>query len=171
MLGDHRLRLKGETVDSFGKPLAELLDDLTATMRAAPGVGLAAPQLGEPLRACVVEVESKLYELVNPSIVRAERRRPRPGGLPLDPGLRRLRHAPREGVGRRPEPDGKKVKVAGRACSAAPSSTSSITSTAMPSRSASRAGAPGPSRPDPETLYFLPVRFWATTQTRSWRVT
>jgi len=72
LLGDPRLRLRGETVDSFGKPLHELLDDLAATMRAAPGVGLAAPQLGEPLRACVIEVEGRLHELVNPRIVRAE---------------------------------------------------------------------------------------------------
>jgi peptide deformylase len=71
-LGDPRLRLRGETVDSFGRYLHELLDDLTATMRAAPGVGLAAPQLGEALRCCVVEVESHLYELVNPMIVRSD---------------------------------------------------------------------------------------------------
>ena len=47
MLGDPRLRLKGMPVESFGKPLHELLDDLAETMRDAPGVGLAAPQLGE----------------------------------------------------------------------------------------------------------------------------
>jgi len=70
-LGDPRLRLKGGPVDSFGKPLHELLDDLTNTMRDAPGVGLAAPQLGEPLAVCVVEVEGHLHELVNPRIVRA----------------------------------------------------------------------------------------------------
>ena len=40
-------------------------------MRDAPGVGLAAPQLGEPLSACVVEVEDHLYELVNPKIVKS----------------------------------------------------------------------------------------------------
>ena len=61
LLGDARLRLKGETVDSFGKYLHELLDDLTDSMRHAPGVGLA----------CVIEVEGHLYELVNPEIVRA----------------------------------------------------------------------------------------------------
>ena len=72
LLGDPRLRLKGEPVDSFGKYLHGLLDDLAATMRAAPGVGLAAPQLGEPVRAAVVEVESHLYELVNPMIVRSD---------------------------------------------------------------------------------------------------
>lgn len=70
MLGDARLRLKGEPVDSFGAYLHELLDDLTETMRQAPGVGLAAPQIGEAVRACVVEVEGRLHELVNPRIVR-----------------------------------------------------------------------------------------------------
>ena len=71
MLGDPRLRLKGKPVESFGKSLHELLDDLADSMRAAPGVGLAAPQLGEPLRCCVIEVEGQLHELVNPAIVRA----------------------------------------------------------------------------------------------------
>lgn len=71
-LGDPRLRLKGEPVGSFGKYLHELLDDLTDTMRAAPGVGLAAPQLGIALQACVIEVSGQLHELVNPMIVKAE---------------------------------------------------------------------------------------------------
>jgi peptide deformylase len=70
-LGDPLLRLKGEPVDSFGPYLGELLDDLTHTMRDAPGVGLAAPQIGEPLQVCVIEIESRLYELVNPVITRA----------------------------------------------------------------------------------------------------
>jgi peptide deformylase len=71
LLGDPRLRLKGLTVDSFNKQLHELLDDMTETMRKAPGVGLAAPQVGEALQACVIEVEDHLYELMNPRIVRA----------------------------------------------------------------------------------------------------
>jgi peptide deformylase len=71
LLGDPRLRLKGQPVSSFGKFLHGLLDDLTHTMRAAPGVGLAAPQLGEPLQACVIEVDGVLHELVNPRIVRS----------------------------------------------------------------------------------------------------
>ena len=70
-LGDPRLRLKGQPVTSFNKFLHNLLDDLAHTMRAAPGVGLAAPQLGEALSVCVVEVENRLHELVNPRIVRS----------------------------------------------------------------------------------------------------
>jgi peptide deformylase len=72
LLGDPRLRLKGRPVDSFGKYIRELLDDLTETMRNAPGVGLAAPQIGEAVSACVIEVEGQLHELVNPRVVRGE---------------------------------------------------------------------------------------------------
>jgi peptide deformylase len=71
-LGDPRLRMKGQPVDSFNKALHELVDDLTDTMRHAPGVGLAAPQLGEAKNVCVVEVGSRLFELVNPAIVRGD---------------------------------------------------------------------------------------------------
>src|SRR5918998_6460655 len=71
MLGDPRLRLMGEPVDAFNKYLHELLDDMTETMRNAPGVGLAAPQVGVALQACVIEVEGQLHELVNPKITRA----------------------------------------------------------------------------------------------------
>jgi peptide deformylase len=71
-LGDPRLRLKGEPVDSFGRYLHGLLDDLAETMRDAPGVGLAAPQVGIALQACVIEVEGQLHELMNPRIVRSD---------------------------------------------------------------------------------------------------
>ncbi|MCU0482828.1 MAG: peptide deformylase [Chloroflexi bacterium] len=71
-LGDPRLRLKGQPVESFNHFLHGLIDDLTDTMRHAPGVGLAAPQLGEALNVAVVEVGDRLLELVNPRIVRAE---------------------------------------------------------------------------------------------------
>jgi len=70
-LGDARLRLKGQPVDSFGRFLHGLLDDLTHTMRDAPGVGLAAPQIGEPLAVCVIEVGEHVHELVNPRIVKS----------------------------------------------------------------------------------------------------
>ena len=131
LLGDPRLRLKGKPVDSFGKYLHELLDDLAHTMRDAPGVGLAAPQLGEAMQACVIEVEDQLYELVNPRIVRSSGDDRDLEGCLSIPGLRRLRDPPRAGLGRRPGPprqedQGRRV----RACSVGPSSTSSTTSTA-----------------------------------------
>jgi peptide deformylase len=70
LLGDPRLRIKGQPVSTFNKFLHELLDDLAHTMRDAPGVGLAAPQIGEALAVCVIEVENRLHELVNPAIVK-----------------------------------------------------------------------------------------------------
>jgi len=72
LLGDPRLRMKGQPVDTFGKYLHGLLDDLTDSMRHAPGAGLAAPQIGVAMRACVVEVDHQLHELVNPRIVRGD---------------------------------------------------------------------------------------------------
>lgn len=72
LLGDPRLRMRGQPVDSFGKYIHGLLDDLTETVRNAPGVGLAAPQIGEAVNACVVEVEGQLHQLVNPRIVRSD---------------------------------------------------------------------------------------------------
>ncbi len=68
-LGDPRLRMGGEPVSSFGKPLHALLEEMTEVMRKAPGVGLAAQQIGEALQVCVIEVDGQLHELVNPRIV------------------------------------------------------------------------------------------------------
>ncbi len=69
-LGDPRLRLKGEPVDGFGKYLHGLLDDLAETMRAAPGVGLAAPQVGVSLRLLVYRLgdEAPLVAVANPEV-------------------------------------------------------------------------------------------------------
>ena len=58
-------------VTQFDASLHRLLDDMLETMRDAPGVGLAANQIGVPLRVAVVEVEGKVTELVNPEIVRS----------------------------------------------------------------------------------------------------
>jgi peptide deformylase len=65
------LREKTKKVTHFDASLHRLLDDLLETMRAAPGIGLAANQVGVPLRVAVIELEEKVTELVNPQIVRA----------------------------------------------------------------------------------------------------
>ncbi len=70
-LGDPRLRVVGTPITSFGRPLHALLDEMTEVMRKAPGVGLAAQQIGETLQVCVIEVEGQLHELINPRILRA----------------------------------------------------------------------------------------------------
>lgn len=67
--GDPLLRKKSREVSELNDRTRELIDDLTETMRDAAGVGLAAPQVGVLRRVVVVEVEDKLFELVNPVIV------------------------------------------------------------------------------------------------------
>lgn len=69
-LGDPVLRAPTIPVRRFDRQLGRLLDDLTDTMRDAPGVGLAANQVGRSERACVIEIDGRHIELVNPSIVR-----------------------------------------------------------------------------------------------------
>ncbi len=78
-LPDPVLRRKAHKVSIFDKDLQVLVDDMVETMRAAPGVGLAAPQIAQSLRLIVVEfgneddeeAPKKLYVVVNPEIVEA----------------------------------------------------------------------------------------------------
>ena len=72
------LRRKARKVTDFGPELQTLIDDMVETMREAPGVGLAAPQVDVPLRVIVVEfgdeedeeAPPKLYAVVNPELSR-----------------------------------------------------------------------------------------------------
>src|SRR5258707_13734045 len=85
-LPDPVLRRKARAVSKFDKPLQTLIEDMIETMRDAPGVGLAAPQVGISERVIVIEyanqpeevegeereeVKPKLYVMVNPEIVKA----------------------------------------------------------------------------------------------------
>ena len=75
------LRRKARVVTDFGPELQSLIDDMVETMRAAPGVGLAAPQVNVSQRVIVVEfgdeddeeVPRKLHVVVNPRIKRPSR--------------------------------------------------------------------------------------------------
>jgi peptide deformylase len=64
------LREKTKRVAEFDASLRRLLDDLLETMRDAPGIGLAANQVGVPLQVAVIEIEGKVTELINPKLVR-----------------------------------------------------------------------------------------------------
>lgn len=65
------LRQKTKKVSTFDASLHRLLDDMLETMRDAPGIGLAANQVGVPLRVAVIELEDRVTELVNPQIVKS----------------------------------------------------------------------------------------------------
>jgi peptide deformylase len=69
---DARLRTKCPRVPKIDTSTQQLIDDMVDTMRDAPGIGLAAPQIGVMLRVIVCEVDENLHTLVNPEIVRAE---------------------------------------------------------------------------------------------------
>ena len=68
-VGDSVLRKECEKVTRFDGELASLLDDMKETVRAEHGAGLAAPQVGVPIRAVVVDVEEGYFEFINPVFV------------------------------------------------------------------------------------------------------
>jgi len=82
-LPDPVLKRKAHTVNKFDKDLHTLIDDMVETMREAPGVGLAAPQIGLSERIIVVEyyereedeeneeAPKKVWAMINPEIVKA----------------------------------------------------------------------------------------------------
>lgn len=78
---DKILRQKTRPITRFDEELQQLIDDMIETMREAPGVGLAAPQIGKPLRLTVIETlpelddegneiedSRELYVIINPEI-------------------------------------------------------------------------------------------------------
>jgi peptide deformylase len=65
------LRGKAKRVGRIDDYVRRLMDDMFETMREAPGVGLAAPQVGVPLRVIVVEYENQRFGVVNPEIVKS----------------------------------------------------------------------------------------------------
>jgi len=79
-LPDPRLRLTCKKVERVDDEIRKLLDDMAETMYDAPGIGLAAIQIGEPLRAIVVDAArqdepKQLRCLVNPEVVWASEER------------------------------------------------------------------------------------------------
>jgi peptide deformylase len=83
VIDDPVLRRKAKKAAKVTPELRRLIDDMVETMRAAPGVGLAAPQVGASERLIVVEyveddeaadadappARKKLYAIVNPEII------------------------------------------------------------------------------------------------------
>src|SRR5215470_12949528 len=76
---DPRLKQRAHAVTTIDESVARLCEDLAETMYAAPGIGLAATQVGEPVRVIVLDVHDKeegpgkhLLKLVNPPIAQRE---------------------------------------------------------------------------------------------------
>ena len=91
--GDPVLEKPGKPLTNFDAELGELVEDMFATMYAAQGVGLAAPQIGKSIRLTVVDVtggknpEAKIV-LINPEIIHAEGEKREEEGCLSIPGFR-----------------------------------------------------------------------------------
>ncbi len=91
--GDPVLEKPASAIKKFDEELEELAEDMFATMYAAQGIGLAAPQIGKSLRLAVVDVttgknpEAKIV-MVNPEIIHAEGEAREEEGCLSIPGFR-----------------------------------------------------------------------------------
>ena len=91
--GDPILEKPAAAITKFDSELAELAEDMFATMYAAQGIGLAAPQIGKSIRLTVVDVtsgknpEAKIV-MVNPEIIHFEGEKREEEGCLSIPGFR-----------------------------------------------------------------------------------
>ena len=73
VLPDPVLRQKAKKVSKIDESVRQLIDDMIETMRSASGVGLAATQIGVPLKIAVIEIPAEeVIVLVNPEIIKKE---------------------------------------------------------------------------------------------------
>ena len=89
---DNRLRQKAQRVEQITPEIRALVEDMAETMYAAPGVGLAATQIGEPHRIFIVDVAaedepSNLMIFINPEIVENVGDQAGPEGCLSFPGI------------------------------------------------------------------------------------
>ena len=87
LFGDPVLRTPAEPVLDFDAELRKLVKDLTETMLEAPGVGLAAPQIGVGLRVFVYNIDDVLGHLINPTLRLSEDEETDDEGCLSFPGL------------------------------------------------------------------------------------
>ena len=87
LFGDPVLRTPASAVKDFDKELRVLVRDLTDTMLDAPGVGLAAPQLGVSLRVFTYHVDDDEGHLVNPTLDLSQEEQDSDEGCLSVPGL------------------------------------------------------------------------------------
>ena len=85
LFGDPVLRTPAEPVTDFDAELRRLVKDLSDTMLEAPGVGLAAPQIGVGLRVFTYYIDDELGHLINPDAAAVGRGGDRRRGLPVLP--------------------------------------------------------------------------------------
>ena len=70
--GDKVLKDIAAPVEKIDRKIKQLLDDMTETMYAADGIGLAAPQVGVSMRVVVIDIGDVIIQLINPEIINKE---------------------------------------------------------------------------------------------------
>ncbi|MCE2542012.1 MAG: peptide deformylase [Acidobacteria bacterium] len=116
--GEPLLHRPADSVDAVTPEIGALIDDMIETMYAAPGIGLAAPQIGVDLRIFVTDVSSgrnadDLVVMINPEIVAAEGIQNREEGCLSLPGFEAVVPRPERTVVRGLDRDGCIREVAG----------------------------------------------------------
>jgi peptide deformylase len=115
--GDPVLRKKSKKVAKIDPLLLQLLDDMAETMYAAPGIGLAAPQVGVNVRAIVVDVGDAdegggLRMMINPKVVASsEEIEAEAEGCLSVPGYQGMVERPEAVIVKAMGPDGKYYKL------------------------------------------------------------
>jgi len=109
--GEAVLHAPAQPVDRIDDAVRALFDDMVATMYAAPGIGLAAPQIGVPLRVIVIDLsvgedKSQLIRLVNPEIVETTGEQLQEEGCLSIPGFAGSPKRPARLLARGTDPDG-----------------------------------------------------------------
>jgi peptide deformylase len=117
--GDPLLHARAAEVTAFDDRLHTLIDDMIETMYAAPGVGLAATQVGVPLRVFVVDLSvgktsGELITMVNPVFVEREGTQLEEEGCLSAPGFNATVVRPRRAVVKGCDRDGHERIVEGR---------------------------------------------------------
>ncbi len=112
--GDPRLRLPGEPITRFDRKLGAVIDDMVETMKAAPGAGLAAQQIGLALQLCVIHVGGQLYEVANPEIVAISGEDEAWEGCLSLEGYRALRRRALHAVMLGQDRHGRRIRISGR---------------------------------------------------------
>ena len=116
--GEAVLHKPAAAVDAVTPEIGALIDDMIATMYAAPGIGLAAPQIGVDLRIFVTDVSSgrnpaDLVVMINPELVAADGIQNREEGCLSLPGFEAVVPRPERAVVRGTDRDGRVRKVEG----------------------------------------------------------
>jgi len=110
--GERVLHAPARPVERIDDAIHALLEDMVATMYAAPGIGLAAPQIGVALRVIVVDLsvgadKQQLIRLVNPEMVEREGEQKHEEGCLSIPGYAGSPARPSRVVVRGLDPEGK----------------------------------------------------------------